>query len=56
MFAQLQSRFARWRLYRHTLRELNYLDTHLLHDIGLEQTTARALKNRAKTSAEEACL
>ena len=55
MFAQLQTRFARWRLYRHTIHELNLLDRHILHDIGFERTTTQDLKHRAKASTAEAC-
>lgn len=54
MFAQLQTRFAQWRLYRHTFRELNKLDRHMLQDIGFERTTTNDLRHRATTSAAEA--
>ncbi len=54
MFAQLQTRFARWRLYRHTLNELNLLDRHILHDIGFERTTVSDLRQCARAGAAEA--
>jgi uncharacterized protein YjiS (DUF1127 family) len=49
MFGQLGSRVANWWLYRETVRELNFLDQHILKDIGFERTTTRDIKDCARS-------
>lgn len=56
MFEQLRSRFAKYRLYRHTIRELTRLDRGTLRDIGFDRMSLDELKARARHDvAEEVC-
>jgi uncharacterized protein YjiS (DUF1127 family) len=41
MFEQLKSRFADWRQYRRTVRQLTHLDRRLLADAGIEPDQIR---------------
>jgi len=52
MFEQLRTRFAHWRSYRETVRQLNGLDRHMLADAGIDQ---RSIKARARDAVEGRC-
>jgi uncharacterized protein YjiS (DUF1127 family) len=43
MFGQLGTRFAEWRLYRDTVRQLNWLDSHILADAGIARCEIKAV-------------
>jgi uncharacterized protein YjiS (DUF1127 family) len=43
MFERTRQRFAEWLTYRETLRQLNWLDPHMLADAGIrDQADLRA--------------
>jgi uncharacterized protein YjiS (DUF1127 family) len=49
MFGQLGTRFAEWQTYRETVRQLNWLDPHMLADAGIDRCEIRAVaKARSK--------
>jgi uncharacterized protein YjiS (DUF1127 family) len=52
MFEQLRTRFSTWRSYRETVRQLTWLDRHLLADAGIER---RNIKTCARDAAEGRC-
>ena len=45
MFEQLRERFSRWVVYRETVRQLSWLDDHILADSGM---TRQQIKPRAR--------
>ena len=52
MFGQLRSRFVAWTLYRETVQQLNWLDKHMLADVGIEACDIKAVaKARARERA-----
>ena len=50
MFGQLGTRFAQWQTYRETVRQLNWLDPHMLADAGIARCDIKTL---AKARARE---
>ena len=52
MFERTRQRFAEWRTYRETVRQLNWLDPHMLADAGIEK---RNIRSCAKAAAEGRC-
>ena len=49
MFERTRQRFAEWLTYRETLRQLNWLDPHMLADAGIRDRAE--LRARAKAGA-----
>ena len=54
MFAQLKSRFALWRTYRDTVRQLSALDRSILADIGFREPSPSAIRACAREAVREA--
>ena len=54
MFAQLKNRFALWRDYRQTIRELSALDRSILADIGFDPSDRAAIRSCARQAVREA--
>jgi uncharacterized protein YjiS (DUF1127 family) len=54
MLSHLKSRFARWRAYRDTVRELTALDRSILADIGFEPQTPAAIRSCARQAVRDA--
>ena len=52
MFEQLKTRFSHWRSYRETVRQLTWLDRHLLADTGIERQNIKAC---AKDAVDGRC-
>jgi len=51
MFERTRQRFAEWLTYRETLRQLNWLDPHMLADAGIRNQAD--LRARAKAGAHQ---
>lgn len=51
MFERTRQRFAEWLTYRETVRQLNWLDPHLLADAGIRDRAD--LRARAKAGTRQ---
>ena len=47
MFERTRQRFAEWVTYRETLRQLNWLDPHMLADAGIRDRAELRARARA---------